>query len=478
MRNFRWLVAIPLILSAFTHLWNASGFPDIFYDEGVYMRRAMHVLAGEGPQEGTFYDHPYFGQLFLAGLLNVFGYPNSVVGESSVESIRLLYTFPRILMGILSIVDTFLIYEITKLRYNRRLAFITAILFAVMPISWITRRILLDSILLPFLLGGILCAMLAKKSTSYGQITWIVLSGILLGTAIFTKLPMFTMIPLFGYLIFSIQAQKARNVTLWLLPVVLIPLIWPAYSTSLGQSDFWLRDILWQTQRQSAGFGSIVFSFFQSDPVVLIAGVAGAVLAAFRRDFFILLWMIPFVVFLSLIGYVQYFYWIPLLPVFMIASATLINEVSKKAPAISYVSLAAVALFGLVCTTLFITIDTTSAQFSAAAFVVDQYSNDVTIVASPSYSWLFIYVFEKKLALMDYRELLFHPVESQRVVLISDKHFLANIDSGPQLQQIYQTSETVKTYRSVVEAYDTSRYPYTNLVSNFEGSIVEVRERN
>jgi hypothetical protein len=29
------LLAIPLVLSAFTHLWNPLGFPDIFYDEGI-----------------------------------------------------------------------------------------------------------------------------------------------------------------------------------------------------------------------------------------------------------------------------------------------------------------------------------------------------------------------------------------------------------------------------------------------------------
>jgi hypothetical protein len=45
------LLIIPLALSAFTHLWNPIGFPDLFSDEGVYMRRSLHVLEGLGPQE-------------------------------------------------------------------------------------------------------------------------------------------------------------------------------------------------------------------------------------------------------------------------------------------------------------------------------------------------------------------------------------------------------------------------------------------
>ena len=43
------------------------------------MRRAMHILAGFGPEEaGRYFDHPYFGQLFLSGILDLIGYPDSI----------------------------------------------------------------------------------------------------------------------------------------------------------------------------------------------------------------------------------------------------------------------------------------------------------------------------------------------------------------------------------------------------------------
>jgi 4-amino-4-deoxy-L-arabinose transferase-like glycosyltransferase len=64
----------------------------------------------------------------------------------------MLYLVPRVLMGILAVVDTFLVYKISERRYNRNVALIASVLFAVMPISWYTRRILFDSIQLPFLL--------------------------------------------------------------------------------------------------------------------------------------------------------------------------------------------------------------------------------------------------------------------------------------------------------------------------------------
>ena len=101
-------LSIPLILAGFTHLWNPIGFPSIHIDEAHYMRRAMLVLEGSGPQESAnsgyprTYDHPYFGQLFLAGLLGAVGYPNSLHPTPDVQSIEMLHLVPRVIMGILS----------------------------------------------------------------------------------------------------------------------------------------------------------------------------------------------------------------------------------------------------------------------------------------------------------------------------------------------------------------------------------------
>ena len=131
-------VAIPMILSVFIHLWNPVGFPAIDQDEGHYMRRAMQVIQGLGPQESTAtyfypYDHPYFGQIFLAAALSIINYPYSINPSVSSQSIEMLYLVPRVLMGILAVVDTFLVYKIADARYNRKVAFISATLFAVLP---------------------------------------------------------------------------------------------------------------------------------------------------------------------------------------------------------------------------------------------------------------------------------------------------------------------------------------------------------
>jgi dolichyl-phosphate-mannose--protein O-mannosyl transferase len=103
----------------------------MFVDEGYYMGRAMHVLEGKGPQEESyFYDHPYFGQLFLAGVFTLIDYPSSLnptPNSNEVHSIEMLYIVPRVLMGLLAVIDTFLVYNIAQRLYNRKVAFIASI---------------------------------------------------------------------------------------------------------------------------------------------------------------------------------------------------------------------------------------------------------------------------------------------------------------------------------------------------------------
>ena len=64
-------------------------------------------------------------------------YPDSLNPRlHDIYSIEILHLVPRLLMGILAVVDTFLIYKIAERRYNNRnIAFIAAVLFAVMPMS-------------------------------------------------------------------------------------------------------------------------------------------------------------------------------------------------------------------------------------------------------------------------------------------------------------------------------------------------------
>src|SRR5918911_4454141 len=261
--NSNLFLMVPLILSAYTHLWNPLGFPDgPSYDENIYLRRTMNIVNNLGPQESELYDHPYFLQIFLGGILLFIGYPNSlhpIVGD--IVSVHMLYLVPKLIMGILSIVDTFLIYKIAECYYDKnyngdnednshiRIAFIASILFAVMPITSMVRTVWLESVQLPFLLSSILFAIYAKKESvrevscrnntnNRNILILTLLSGIFLGLSIFTKIPAFTFIILVGYLLFgslsNISKRNFKTVIFWLITVFAIPSIWPVYALYSG----------------------------------------------------------------------------------------------------------------------------------------------------------------------------------------------------------------------------------------------------
>jgi len=470
---------VPLMLSAYTHLWNPVGFPDIFFDEGIYMRRAMNILDNGNPQEAYFYDHPFFGQIVLSGVLKMTGYPDSLNVSTEASSLEMLYMIPRVFMGILAVLDTFLIYKITEKRFGRRVAIVASILFAVMPMSWLLRRILLDSIFLPFALSSILLALYSKDSDRKRAL--IILSGVCLGLAIFTKIPAFSLIPLVSFLVYSVN-KKTKHVGLWFIPVILIPLIWPVYSLSVDQFDLWINDVLWQAGRDSGGLPVIMAYLFEIDSVLLTLGIAGFAFAAIRREKFAVLWFAPILLFLATIGFVQYFHWIPLIPVMCIAAAVLINKGIGKITRTAiqnYVMLGTVftiGMFGLITTGIIISGDMSSSQFKALSFVLENIDEEeVTMLAGPVYSWILYDVYGKN-ALIDYSSILDEPIKTEKVLLVADPHFIYDIDRGPELKDAYENTYTMEEFRGVVGSIDTSKFPNGSYKFTREGDSIEIKK--
>ncbi len=310
-------------------------------------------MQSNNPQEGYFHGHPVFGQVFLGMLFKLSGYTDTthiyhsnnnnnynINGnnnlDDSVESIKRLYLLPRIWMGILSVLDTLLVYNICETRYNCRVAALAAILFAVMPITWFIRRVLLDSILLPFFLSSVFFAIFSKKleQQNHRNIA-VLLSGFFLGLSIFIKISMVVMIPLVLYLAYysSIPKSKAgirlgmKNMVVhWFIPVIAIPSLWPIQSIVDNQFDLWVSDVWLQSTRATEGIIAIFQSFIIVDPVLMLLGFLGIAYSILKKDYTIMLWILPFVCFSS-IFYTQYFHLIPVISAWCIAAAFLIDRI-------------------------------------------------------------------------------------------------------------------------------------------------------
>ena len=406
-------------------------------------------------------------------------------------------------MGILAVIDTFLIYKISECRYNRKVALIASVLFAVMPLTWMLRRIYLDSILTPFLLSSILFALYYNNNPkiTYSprkNIVSLLLSGAFLGLAIFTKIPALAIAPLAVFLVYhGGHGKNLKLLALWLVPVVLIPSIWLAYSVSIGQFDLWLKDVLWQTHRHRTVVESIT-ALFQVDPVLLILGLGGVIFAAIRRDLFPVLWAGSFVIFFAAIGWVQYFHWIPVIPAFCIAAARLIEYISSKisktkvqkvlsSSSLSspYVLTAAVGIFGLVSTTALITTNVNASYFNIDSLIVQHIPDNskVTIIGSHWWIWnnLWVsqYIFHKNFEFIDphFDPFFKKAFESQKVLLISDRTFAQAIAKDPfvitktsngvdhieRIFTLYRNTDPIAYVIDSTGRYNPYQYPYTSL---------------
>ncbi len=539
------LLSIPLILSAFTHLWNPIGFPAVWVVEGQYMHRTMQVLEGLGhhqKQSSIYphpYDHPYFGQYFLAGMLAIVGYPESLHLSTSstathrdTHSVEMLYLVPRVLIGLLAILDTFLVYKITEHRYNNRtIALIASILFAVMPITWILRKIILESLLLPFLLLSILLALYTSKDQirrNYNNkqskiiknknILLVLLSGIFLGLSIFTKIPVFTMIPLVGYLVYTSSNKNWKIVGLWLIPVILIPLSWPVDAIFNGDFDLWFKDVIWDIHRQnnnsthSAVGGTLLNSLkylFQIEPVLLILGFAGIFFAEIKRDFLVLLWVAPFLVFLFVINFVSFFHLIPVLPAFCIAAARMIVDTSSRInhkkiqQILPFAIISGIGIFGLVNITMLITTNVTSNYFKIYASVVqyltnekasDHNNNNNNIITMIGRHWTrglywipkYVYNIDLDFKKVDKANDIPISVKGEKAILIVDntiKRSLSDntnnndIQNRRRQQQLnpYYNMTPIAIFKDNSTHYDLDKYPYTSMSENRDTKWVEIR---
>jgi hypothetical protein len=535
----------------YTHLWNPTGFPTLHLDEGYYIGRSIHVSEGLGPKEDTTrYDHPYFGWLFLGSIFNLISYPDSAnPTPGNANSIDMIWLFPRATMGILAVVDTFLIYKIAERRYNRNVAFIAAMLFAVTPLGWLFRRMYLDPIQLPFLLTSILFALYTGisarqkeskklvmvksrgdnervgekvrgerqveeeeyhnnysglKVMSNQNIILLLSSGIFLGLTVFTKIPAITLIPLVGFIVFTNNKKSFKALGIWIIPVILIPLMWPAHAVLGGEFDKWQEGINYQVTRASKPLVDVVNDFYKKDPVLLILGIAGFVFVTItRKDLIFLFWVVPFLVFFYVVDYVSHFHLIPLIPAFCIGAAVMITDLSEKIlknkklihRILPFAVIAAIGIFGLVSTSTLIVKARNSTDFEVVASAVQHLPEDteklniasnslglesegeelksntnehVTIIGTSKHFWILQYVFDKPE--YDYKspnnmisKKTLEGIEdgSEKVLMIADEN-MRKIVSGEELARtskaeikaerisdIYDNSKTVENVRNV-----------------------------
>lgn len=491
-------VSIPLLLSAYTHLWNPAGFPSQHVDEGHYLRKAVSTANGEGLQPQNRYLAPYFAQMFLAGIFKIIDYPTFLIKEQiGSTSVQEIFMVPRLIMGFLAIADTFLIYKISQRRYGGKVALAASILFAVTPFTWMTRRVLLESIQLPFVLTSILLILYSADLKQNKKVA-IIMSGVFMGLAIFTKIPAFTTIPLVASLTYF-TSRRLTYVILFIIPTILIPALWPIHALTLGDWNEWVNGVQYQTQRESRPLINPLNTLFQVDPLLFIVGFGGIIYSIFKRDYFMMAWIFPILIFLQLIGYVSSFHLIPLLPPFCIAGGRMIMEIGNNSlnkgigKMLPFIRISAIGLFGLISISMLISIDMNSTYYQALAYVVQKLpdaqannltnvsikpGDDITLSGNPEYFWVPEFIFDKSFRGSSYYSNV--PFKTDKYIMIIDKGYLNILDGNSRSRErlalaLNDTVSLATFQHNVTSNLDTSKYPYTNLRLTPESRYIDIR---
>ena len=381
-------VLIPVALCAYTHMWNPAGFPDLYDDESAYISRSLGALDGDVLHG---YDHPFFGQVAIAGFMAAAGYPD--VGEGAdPEQLEKFYAVPRTFMGLLAVAGAFLVYRIADERYGPRAALLASVMFAVMPVSLVLRHVLLDSVMLPLVLLSVFLAMRAGRCPPSRRAPLLAAAGACMGLALLTKVPSLAALPLAAGLAYAARRQVSHAV-LYVAPAALTASAWPAAAALAGQLPAWLDAVLWQAGRANAGLPSALAVLFMTDPVMTALGACGLAYALATRDRFLLLWMLPVLVFFGLLGYVVYYHLVLLLPAACVAAAAMIDKLAgRAAPRLggraSMAAVAALAAFGLSVSGTVIHADATEAQLAAMSWVLQNHDGASPLVSNQTYGWL------------------------------------------------------------------------------------------
>jgi hypothetical protein len=320
----------------------------------------------------------------------------------------------------------------------------------------------------------------------------LIVSGIFLGLAIFTKIPAFTIIPV-GITMIYLVTRKKTYVLLWLIPVLLVPLLWPLHATLSGDLDDWINGVRYQVSRDRPLINTIN-TFFQIDPVLFVLGMGGLVYAVIRRDYFVLLWAIPVFIFLQAIGYVSSFHIILLLPPLCIAGANMIEKIGsnisniKTKNMLPYIRIAVIGIFGISSITMLITLNMNSTYYQALTFVLANLPNSnsnstsinpadkVTLVGNPQYFWIPEFVFNKTFDSKNFYSKT--PFKTDKYMMIIDSGFVKILDkdNSSRLNLAYNATHNLARFeQNFTGGTDINKYPYTNLKLSPETRFIELR---
>ena len=153
-------------------------------------------------------------------------------------------------------------------------------------------------------------------------------------------------------------------------------MIWPAYATLTGHFDEWTNGVLWQADRSSRSLSNAIEHVFKMDPLLLILAIAGIIYARIKRDYFLPLWIFPYLILLFLVDWVYFFHIVPSFTCILYCSSRyclvdLVRKSNKRkiVRPLTFSLIGAIIIFGLLNTITLITTNLNSTYFELVSFI-------------------------------------------------------------------------------------------------------------
>lgn len=290
-----------------------------------------------------FFDHPIFGSwLFSLKTKNA-----KTFDQVQPKDYRQISLYLSIITGLLLFSFTYSLFR------NLIISFISFIIYSVVPeYILMSRFALLENIIIPLSLLSFLLINISQKLRNKWNNVFLLLSGFFSGLAFLTKeSAIFIIITIL--IILKIQKYSIKKILIYLLPIFVLSLLYYGYMYYLSP-DLFFKLLFDQANREWFGplsfFYQIVQPNFSGFPKsgYWLFGLVSLFILFFKNQKKYFNLILPFAtylfVFLFMGGLNYPWYYLPLLPYIIIASAVMVYKIFTK-PNLSSVSLFYLLIF-------------------------------------------------------------------------------------------------------------------------------------
>lgn len=396
--RYQKLFLLIFIAIIFNSLFDLASFPEYFWDEGVYVSRAISFAdTSQMYQDPNYIDHPPLGWIIPSLVFVVIGFPESIIRLQTLDmnsQLLLLFLIPRLVAVSYIIPIAVMVYKLSDRFYNnKKFALISLATFGTIPAFWPFRNLLLDPLMILLVLASLF--LIVPKNDNFPSKSRMIVSGLLFGCALFSK---FTAIFFLPALIIHVLKNNVGHRIAWIVALI-VSLLIGIFAMS-NQYDLFhiLSTQWWQANRSSSlPYGIALQIIATTLPIGLVFGITGIIQLIKKKPFFSLFFSVPYLGFLFRGGFVGFVHTIPILPILSIFSGKPLHDLTSRIFCIKskqyHDRILDVLLIILVSSSIGITIWITSfdaghAQREAVQYLVNTLPRNSTLVTDPSYGWV------------------------------------------------------------------------------------------